>query len=163
MRTFTLAECLIVVTGVALASAALRSPESDFHPAPLLAAVAVGVALAGPPLLAWRRRRKTFEGPWGAGELAWFFLGLYFLPLVAWNLAGPGGRLPADLLLLIACLLSGSAVVALATVFGLRVLLRLLGTTLPSRPHWFALRWTNLVGLALLAAFVVGYGIAMLL
>jgi len=150
MRNYSLAELLILVAAIAItaAGAGVReaTAERDSLALTLCTALAMGTAVAGPPLLGLRLRRGALSLPLGLGEIAWGALGLYFLPLLAWNLVSPDDRLSAGNWLTIAGVLSGGTALAAAVVGCLRAVMWLVGAPRGPRHNWFAPRWTNAFG-----------------
>jgi hypothetical protein len=163
MRNFSLAELMIVVAaiGITAAAAGVRDAaiRKDSIAITLGTALAMGAAVAGPPLLGLRIRRGALSLPLGLGETAWGGLGLYFLPLVAWNLLSPDDRLSAEHWLTIAGVLSGGIALAATIVGGLRALMWLVGAPRGPRRDWFAPRWTNVIGGALVLLHVALLGL----
>jgi hypothetical protein len=156
MFRFSIAEMMIVVASVAVAAAGIAVPADSNRGIATLAAILMGFTIAGAPLLWWRRRTGALSQRWGLGELSWFYLGLYFLPLAVWSMVSPVSETDSERWLTIGFVIS-AAVCASAIVLGVgKLMLRYLGGYPSSGREWFSGRTTNLVGLGMLALYAGG-------
>jgi hypothetical protein len=153
MFKFSIAEIIILVTTVAVAAAGIGRPHEGGNAWTVVAAVLIGLAIAGPPILWWRLRKGELTGLWGLGEIAWLSLGLYFLPLVVWCIVVPGAKAHADDWLLAGVIFALSIFVVALLLRGSRGLVRVLGGQTSGR-RWFVPRGTNLLGLAVLILMI---------
>ena len=158
MFRFSIAELMIVVMAVGVAAGGIALPTEEERAAALVAATMLGFTIAGPPLLWWRRRAGTLVGRWGLGELAWFYLGIYFTPLVLWGVVTRVSKANAESWLVVGFVMGAAVSVAAMILGGVRLLMRLLGTPVRSGRDWFIRRGTNLVGLAILLLYTCGIG-----
>jgi hypothetical protein len=147
MYRFSIAEMMIVVAAV-VAAAGIAVPADSNRGAATLAALLIGFTIAGAPLLWGRRHIGTLRQRWGLGELCWFALGLYFLPLALWGMASTVDKPDAERWLNVGSALS-AAVCASAALLGLAA--RFFGGYESSGREWFNRRTTNWIGLAILA------------
>ncbi len=159
MFRFSLAELMLVAAAVAVAATGIALPAHKNQVMAIVTAILLGVTIAGPPLLYWRWRGGRLKGPWGLGEMAWFFLGLYFLPLVAWSITFPLNKAASDRWLTVGFVMSASILAAALVLLALRWFVRILGAPTPANRPWFHRRGTNLLGLALLALYAACAGI----
>lgn len=159
MIRFSLADLMIVVTGVAFAASAVALPRESERTAATLTSVLLGVTISGPPLLLLRCRRGNLVGQWGLGELAWFFLGLYFLPPILWSIANPLHRARSERWLAWGFVMAASIGLSAVIIYAMRLMVRLMGRPVHSGRPWFVGRGTNQAGLivVLLHTVVVGF------
>lgn len=158
MFRFSLAEMMIVVASVALAAAGIAVPAGGDRGIATLTAIAVGFTIAGAPLLWWRRRSGVLHQRWGLGELAWFFLGLYLLPLAAISMISPLSKSDSERWLTVGFVMS-AAIGASALILGAgKLIARFLGGYASSGREWFNRRTTNLIGLVIVVLFTCGEG-----
>lgn len=156
----TLMELMIIVAALGFACSRIAvSNRADTLATALLAALSLGPAVTGPPLLLWRKRQGTLVGKWGIGEVAWFLLGLYFLALMVLSLLLPS-RAEGDRWLTLALVTGAAGSVAVLIFSGLRWLLPLSRAVNANERNWFIGRWTNRAGLAILALTAAGAVVA---
>ena len=158
MFRFSLAELMIVVTAVGVAAGGIALPADEHRAEALVAASMLGITIAGSPLLWWRRRSGTLVGRWGIGEIAWFWLGVYFAPLLFWSVVARGNRAGADHWLTVGFVMSAAVGATTLIMAGVRLLMRMLGTPVESKREWFVRRGTNWMGLAIVAINTCGIG-----
>jgi hypothetical protein len=159
MFQFSLAELMIVVASVAVASAGIAVPDDGGRGMATLAALMLGFTISGAPLLWWRRRTGVLRDRWGLGELAWFWIGLYLLPLAIGSLVFPIDKADAERWLTVGFAMS-AATAASALILGVtKLILRLLGGYQSSGRDWFSRRTTNLIGLSIGALYTGGVGL----
>jgi hypothetical protein len=159
MFQFSLAELMMVVASVAVASAGIAVPDDAGRGLATLTALVLGFTISGAPLLWWRRRKGTLRERWGLGELAWFWLGLYLLPLAVGSLLIPMNKADADSWLTVGFVMS-AALAGSAAILGVtKLILHALGGYQSSGRDWFNRRNTNLIGLAIVALHTVGVGL----